>query len=526
MKRFTPFILLAIVCGTLFFWRLGSVPLIGLDEGLYAGCAREMAASGNFIVPTIESEPFFDKPPLCYWLQAACMRFLGVNSYAVRLPSAIAALMLVFLTVFIGGRLFDKRAGLMAGFALTSTLLTTALARMCLLDQAFTLTITAALGSFILSYLNMLPRWGYLVFWAAMGLSVMVKGPAGAVLILIIIAAFLLIRRQGSKFAVTMPLIGVIIFLAIVLPWYVLVQRETGGTFLREFIIHQNLQRAMGQDFHHNMPFYFYLPIFLVGFFPWSIFVPLAWKNYIKLKPYDRSAEASLFLAIWMICVVGIFSMSRSKLQSYILPSFPAAAMLVGLTWSRAIESGKLHSIKRYSLVCAIIAIFMAVAMLEAQSYLPRPIPGLTSALVPMSISLVLGTVLAVILLRMNRALCAFAALCGGMTAFLLIAAGLGLPIAARSEAYPTMKMAIQISKIASPNDHIFSYKLSPGQPALGFYAQRPVYTTKTLEELAHTLASHKNVLIVTQENQLQELPKGGRLLAKVKQFSLYRYSR
>ena len=526
MKRFTPYILLAILCVFLFFFRLGNVPLIGLDEGLYAGCSREMAASGNYIVPTIDSKPFFDKPPLCYWLQAACINTLGVNSFAVRLPSAFAALLLVFLTVFIGSRLFDKRTGLFAGFALASTMLTTALARMCLLDQAFTLTITASLGAFILSYLNILPRWGYLVFWAAMGLSVMAKGPAGAVLILITVAAFLIIRRQGCKFVATMPLVGIIIFLAIVLPWYVLVQRETGGAFLQEFIIHQNLQRAMGQDFHHNMPFYFYIPIFLLGFFPWSVFIPLAWKNYVKLCPNDRSAEASLFLAIWMICVISIFSISRSKLQSYILPSFPAAAILIGLTWSRAIEIGKLHSVKRYTSVCAIIAIFMSVAMLKAPSYLPRPIPGLASALVPMSISLIIGAVLAVIFLRKNRATAAFAALCGGMAVFLLIAAGLGLPIAARSEAYPTMKMASQISKFASPNDHIFSYKLSPAQPALSFYAQRPIPSRDTSEELIRTLASHKNVLIVTQENQLHELPKGGTLLARVKQYSLYRFSR
>lgn len=526
MKRITPFLLLGLICGVLFFWRLGSVPLIGLDEGLYAGCAREMAASGNYIVPTIDGEPFFDKPPLCYWLQAASMNTFGVNSFAVRLPSAVAALLLVFLTVFIGDRLFGRRAGLLAGFALACAMLTTGLARMCLLDQAFTLTIAAALGAFILSYLNILPRWGYLVFWAAMGLSVMVKGPAGAVLIVITIAAFLLIRRQGRKFAEMMPLIGMVIFIAIVLPWYVLVERETGGTFLREFIVHQNLQRAMGEDFHHNMPFYFYLPIFIVGFFPWSVFVPLAWRSYVKIKPSDKLGEAALFMAIWIVSIVGIFSVSRSKLPSYILPIFPASAMLVGLTWDRAILSNKLYALKRYTAACAVIAIGIMAALLIAESFLPRPIPGLTSALVPMSVSLVTGTVLATVLLRMNRAVGAFAALCGGIAVFLMIAAGIGLPIAARSEAEPIMKIAQHIGKIASTKDYVFSYKLKPGQPALGFYAQRPISARDTASELTRALDSHRSALVVTQKNRLHELPKGGKLLVKVKQYSLYRFGR
>lgn len=525
MTRITPYLLLLALCAVLFFWRLGGVPLMGMDEGVYAGCAREMAASGNYVVPMLNGRPFFDKPPVVFWLQAASIREFGVNSFAPRLPSAIAALALVFLTVFLGSRLFDRHAGLLAGFAVACTLLTVGLARMCLLDQLFALTIAASLGAFILCHVGALPRRVYLLFWAAMGLSVMVKGPAGAALIIITVAVFLLIRRRTGEVAKMMPIAGVLIALAIALPWYVLVQRATGGAFLGEFLIHQNIQRALGQDFHHNMPFFFYIPVFLVGFFPWSVFVPFAWTGHVRLRPKDKTGEAALFLATWMVTVIAVFSLCRSALPAYIFPSFPAAALLVGLGWSRAAESGRLGSLTRYAAVSVVFAAIIGGGSIAANSFMPRLMPGLGSALTVMGVSLIAGTVAAYVLLRLRRQTGAFAALCGGMAAFLLAAVGLGLPVAAKSKSAPLLAAAQCIHQTATTKEQVLSYRLPLDEPGLlGFYAQRPIPDHKTRPELSRALASYRRCLVIARRADIKDLPQGGKPVAKVNQYLLYRF--
>ncbi|MCE5200026.1 MAG: glycosyltransferase family 39 protein [Armatimonadota bacterium] len=524
MPRYLYYVLLAALCAVLFFWRLGGVPLTGLDEGLYAECSREMTATGNYLVPQCNGETFFDKPPLCYWLQAGSMHAFGVNSFAARLPSAIAGALLVALTVFIGTRLSGRSAGVASGFVLASCILTTGLARMAIMDQLFALTITAALGFFILTYLGLISRHGYVWFWAAVGLSVLVKGPAGAVLIGATIFAFIAIRHRWGVVKEAVPVLGIIIFLAIAVPWYVLVQNETGGAFLREFIIHQNIQRAMGEDFHHNLPFYFYIPIFIMGFFPWSVFVPLGWMARVRLRPSDKLQEGFLFIAVWMATIFIVFSSARSKLPSYIYPMFPASAVLVGAMWSACIKSGKLVSLRRYAWVALAIAVLIAAAIQIGQQYLRKPIPGLSTVLLLMGASLVVSSTIAVIMLFRGHGKAAFAALCAGTAGFLIVAFKLGLPIAAQTIYNPVAAMGQDISASASKCDAAYAFDLTHPQPALAFYAQRPVPKVLSKHNLSEILDRPGKCLLVVQDNTKQGIPQGGKLIASHGKLLLYEF--
>ena len=524
-----PYLLLAAACGLLFFWRLGATPLMGFDEGVYAECSREMLASGDYVVPTCNGGPFFDKPPVGYWLQAASMRVFGVNSFAARLPSAIEGLVLVGLVVLLGTRLFSRRAGLLAGFALASSILAAGLARMAILDAAFTLAITASLGAFLLAYLGFWPRWSYLVFWSAMGLSVMVKGPAGAVLILATVIAFLLIRgRFFASLRMTWPAVGIVVFLAVALPWYVLIQQRSGGDFLREFLIHQNLQRALGQDFQHNMPFYFYVPIFLVGFFPWSAFVPAALFLTRKPRPHPNPLPqergkgedaAVIFMAVWVGVVFVVFSILRSKLPAYIFPIYPPSALLVGLLWARAMESGELASLRRSAFAAVLVACAIGGAMMVVPSRLHEPIPGLSAALLPMGLSLLVGCAGGYVLLVLKRPMPAFIALACGMAGVVTSAVSLGLPIAARTNAAPAMNIAHVIARYEQP---AFAFRLSPPMPQLGFYAGRPVVRADTSSSLPSATA----FLVVAQEGRREGLPPGGKVEARIGPYVLLSFAR
>jgi 4-amino-4-deoxy-L-arabinose transferase-like glycosyltransferase len=524
MSRIAPYVLLALLCVLLFVWDLGSTPLIGLDEGLYAECSREMLVSGDYVVPTCNGKLFLDKPPLGYWLQTASMRVFGVNSFGARFPSCVAAILLVAFGVFLGSRLHGRRAGLMAGFALATAMLTAGLARLAVMDQLFSLAIAVSLGAFLLAYLEQWTRRGYLLFWAAMGASVLIKGPAGMLLTCGIVGTFLLLKRDKGGVLRSTPIAGVLIFFAIVVPWYALVQVQTHGSFAREFFIHQNLQRAMGEDFQHNQPFWFYLPIFLVGFFPWSVFVPLAWSTQVRRITHDASASASLFAGVWMVAVVGLFSISRSKLPSYIFPMYPAAALLVGSMWSRMSESGKPVALRRYAWGVIVIAVVLAVGLHVGPGYLPEQIPGLRGVLSTMGFSVVIGACFALMPMSNGNVVGGFVALCGGMSVFLVVAVSAGLPIAARSLSGPMVEMARLIDDTASPDDEVLSYRLSPPQPAMGFYANRPILALRAPLALDEAIRSSDVNLVVVESNNLAALPKAGILIGKRQKYMLYRF--
>jgi 4-amino-4-deoxy-L-arabinose transferase-like glycosyltransferase len=313
-------------------------------------------------------------------------------------------------------------------------------------------------------------------------------------------------------------------FLLVSLPWYVLVQRETGGEFLREFIIHQNLQRALGEDFQHNMPFYFYVPTYLIGFFPWSVFVPLAWVRYVKRRPQDAAGEASLFAAIWIAAMVVIFSISRSKLPAYIYPVYPASALLVGRLWSEAIESGAVDSLRRYAVAAVALAALVGTALLIGPRFLPEPVPGVGTALGAMALSIIVGTVLCLILLVRRRVSPAFAALCGGASAFALAAMALGLPIASRTVAEPAVAVAAEVRRLAPPGLPVLAYRLAPPQATLPFYARRAVLPEKTQGDMEKAVRGLRSFVVIGQQDRLDGLPAGGKLISRQGRFLIYRF--
>lgn len=525
-----PYLFLAVLCTVLFFSSLGKTPLIGLDEALYAEASREMLESGNYIVPTYNGRPFFDKPPLGYWLQATSIKIFGATSFAVRLPSAIAATALVFATVLAGTWLYSTETGLFAGFVLATAVYTLPLARLCSLDQLFTLSITLALTGFAMAYLSRC-NWYYVLLWIATGISILTKGPAGGVVVLAVIGIYVLARRLwGVVSHVTethrartrnyVPhVLGLVLFVLITVPWYALVQRETSGAFLREFLLHQNLQRAMGADFHHNMPFWFYLPIYMAGFFPWSVFIPSALATHVRLRPTNRTEEASLLMATWIVAVIGVFSVSRSKLPNYIYPAYPPSALLVGLLWSKT-------STRRAAGALLAVAVVLGIALIAGPIFLPKTVPGLPTALIPMAISIVLGSAFSAIMMRNNRRAAAFAGLCCGMIGFALSAALIGLPIAARTMADPAALLGRKIRRVSSPNDKVIAYLLPSRLSSLPFYAQRPVTSAHSPQELKEAINAPGNCLVIVQEEDFAALPQEGRrVISRIGSYILCSFS-
>ncbi|WP_446385603.1 ArnT family glycosyltransferase [Coleofasciculus chthonoplastes] len=382
---------LAAICWVAFLWHLGSTGLVDETEPLFAEAARQMTVTGDWITPYFNQETRFDKPPLVYWLMAIGYHLIGVNEWAVRLPSAISAIALTILG-FYTLRYFgisrprtlvdensseledtpkhpnlERQRWLSAAIGATLIALnpiTLVWARTGVSDMLLSGCMGTALLSFFIGYVqretgrqeegaqdsryhgqtmgNSQPRFGfasgwYLAFYILIALAILAKGPVGIVLPGLIIGAFLLYVGKFWQVVREMRLfwgLGIIGVLAI--PWYVLVTLANGEDYLEKFFGYHNIERFVGVVNHHGAPWYFYFLVVLVGFAPWSCYLPLAiarlrfWQVK-KWRESPRASQLGLFALCWFVGVFGFFTIAVTKLPSYVLPLMPAAAILVAL---------------------------------------------------------------------------------------------------------------------------------------------------------------------------------------------------
>ena len=317
-------ILLALSAALLGF-RLGRVPLLGPDEPRYARVAVEMARSGDLVTPTLQGQPWLEKPALYYWLAAGAFRSLGENETAARLPSVLAALLLVGATALFGARLGSGPAGLHAGFVLATSLLPFAYGRAASMDMLLAATVTAGLGLVALRLLGIAGRLAIPAACVFFGLATLAKGPLGFLLPGLVIVGFLLATRDGSLLRPLLSPAGLLLFLLVAAPWYLLVYRAQGRAFVEVFLLNHNLARFTSIVHNHPGPIVYYLPVLLVGFFPWSGLLLPALGG---LQP--RRSRTDLFLLLWVLLPLVFFSLAGSKLPGYILPCLPPLAILMG----------------------------------------------------------------------------------------------------------------------------------------------------------------------------------------------------
>jgi 4-amino-4-deoxy-L-arabinose transferase-like glycosyltransferase len=387
-----------------FLWHLGDVGLVDETEPLFAEAARQMNVTGNWITPYFNGETRFDKPPLVYWLMAIGYQLIGVNEWAVRLPSALAAIALV-VAVFFTLKHFGSTQDLLErnrpskikrqlwfaawiGSALTAFNVQTIIwAHTGVSDMLLSGCMGTALLCFFWGYVisEKSPQsfnYWYLAFYILLSLAVLTKGPVGIVLPGLIILSFLLYVGNFWSVIKKMNLLwGGLIFFIITLPWYILVYLENGKTYLNTFFGYHNFQRFTDVVNGHDAPWYFYFLIVLGLFAPWSVYLPLAmskirfWQRHFW-QQQPRSNQLGLFAFFWFICIFIFFTISITKLPSYALPLIPAASILVALTWSK-ILTVKLTSQKNTGLLITIISnlilvIILAIAFFAAPLFVGK----------------------------------------------------------------------------------------------------------------------------------------------------------
>ncbi|CAD0229310.1 Glycosyl transferase family 39 [Planktothrix agardhii] len=347
-----------------FLSHLGDISLIDKTEPMFVEAARQMHLTGDWITPYWNGETRFDKPPLIYWLIVIAFKTVGVNEWGARLPSAITAILstfLVFYTLrYFGGLISletesartcspfnstrlrgDIGGGAWWGMAMmTLNPAWIAWGRAGVSDMLLASSITISLLAFFLGYAQPKTRqqkgW-YFIFYSFAALAVLAKGPIGIVLPILIIGGFLIYTKQWQKVIWEMQLIkGSLVFLIIAVPWFILVTMANGQAYLNTFFGHHNFARFTSVVSNHPGPWFYYFPVILVALLPWSVYLPVAiyqvkfWQIQ-DWRSQDRSQHLGLFALFWLVIIFVFFSLSATKLPSYILPSIPAGVILISL---------------------------------------------------------------------------------------------------------------------------------------------------------------------------------------------------
>lgn len=323
-------LLLTIAC-MVFFLNMSGWELWNPDEPRYAQVAREMRETGEWILPHLNSEIYPDKPPLFFWLIGFFSFFTGgVTEVSARLPSALAAVGCTLLTYFLGKRLFNARAGLIAGLVLVTSAEFFWLGRRANIDMTLTLFILLALTSFYLGLQEKKNSRAYSIApFLFMGLAVLTKGPVGFLLPSLTIVSFLAVTKNLKHLKRIENLWGLVLFIGIILAWLVPACLRGGEPYTNEILFSQNIDRFVSESASHARPFYYYLHSFPSGFSPWVFLLPGAFVwGFVKYQKSNRSAF--YFPFCWFTVIFIFFSLCSGKRELYLLPLYPAAAILLG----------------------------------------------------------------------------------------------------------------------------------------------------------------------------------------------------
>lgn len=332
LRTVTDWLLLAGFCAFLFFYGLGSFGLIGADEPRYAQVAREMLERHDWVTPTLGGVAWLEKPPLYYWEAMLSYRIFGVSDWAARIPSAFDATLMVFAVYFFLRR-FRPGAHLDGALMTASLAGVIGFARAASTDMPLTAMLSIALIAWYAWHESQDSRCLALAY-GFLGFAMLAKGPVAPFLAAVIVGGFAFAKGKLDLIRRSLWLPGVAIFVLIAAPWFIAVQVKN-PQFFREFILEHNLARFGTNLYHHPEPFWYYLPVMLLGLIPWTALILAAvWETvrvWLREKREMLASEdgLSVFLLIWLLVPLVFFSLSQSKLPGYIVPALPAGGLLL-----------------------------------------------------------------------------------------------------------------------------------------------------------------------------------------------------
>ena len=316
------------LCGLLYFPYLSATPFFDKGEPREALAVQDIVQRGEWLFPLKRATAIPSKPPLFHWSAALTYQITGeLNETTIRLPSALYGLLGVLLVYGLGRRVFGAETGLLGGAILASMMIYQDQAMSARVDMTLGVFVTASLVLFYALYRGFLanPLW-YFVFYGMVGLGTLAKGPLGLLLPGLVIAVFLALKKRWDLLVKLALHPGVVLTLLLVVGWYGLAISRGGEGFVNRQLLSENVSRFFGGS-GHSHPVYYYLGYLFTMALPWGLFLPLLfWDCFKKAR---RGGDDRLFLMVWFAVMFVFFSLSAGKRAVYLLPIYPALALLL-----------------------------------------------------------------------------------------------------------------------------------------------------------------------------------------------------
>ncbi len=375
--------ILILIAAFIMFYSLGSVPLLDPDEPVYAETAKEMIATGDFISPRIYGDYWYDKPPMYYWLVAAAFKLFGASEFAARFPSALLAILCALYVYFAAARLFGARAGFIGALVLVTSLEYFYLGKAAVTDITLTLFLTVSLLAFI--------EKRYYLFYVCAGLAAVTKGPVGLLFPGAVVFLYMLFTRNIALLREMKIPAGAVLFAVAAVPWYWAMYAIHGSAFIDTFLGFHNITRFTSPEHPEGVLWYYFIPVLILGFLPWTVVMGQAvWAALTDSRP--QHARPLLFLVIWAAFIFLFFSVSRTKLVSYILPMYPPLAIIVGWYLDRIMDVRRGSRPFGWPLLLTLFAGLLAAgAVYGAYKSMPALLPG-AYALAALFAAMIAGT--------------------------------------------------------------------------------------------------------------------------------------
>ena len=478
---------LALLFAALWFPNLDGRKLTRPDEGRYAEIAREMAASGDWLTPRLNSFKYFEKPPLQYWATAAAFTAFGVDEWTARLWVGLTGFLGVLLAWYVANRLRGPPAGLYAAAVLGSATLYVALGHLNTLDMGLSFFLSATVFAIALAQRDAASeveryRW-MLVAWGACAAATLSKGLIGIVLPAGAVVLYALVHRDATLFKRLHWRWGLAVFLALGAPWFIAVS-AANPEFARFFFYHEHVERFLTTVHGRKEPVWYFVPIILAGMMPWTLALLPTLRAAWTSAPAERF-RPQRFLLIWAATVFVFFSISGSKLPPYVLPMAPALAVAIGA----ALPAMSGRWIFAQAALCGVVGV--AAALIAPSLLMRRARPEmpaeLLAAALPWGIAatgaLAAGGLLAALAEWRRWRGAAIAALAVGGLAF----AQLGLAGHDKlSPVYSAYDSAVQIRGLVKPD--VPFYSVEAFDHSLPFYLGRTVTLVVNPDELAQSV--------------------------------------
>jgi len=469
---------------------------------------REMLRAGNWMIPLLDGLPYIDKPVLFHWLQGLAIAVLGETRTAMRLPSAIAAVALFWMTRWTGQQLFDERIGVRAWLMLATLPLTFMLGSIGLFDMVFTAFMFGAIAFALVAALRNRPRLQY-VSYVLVSLAVMTKGPVALVLPGVFFLVGLASGREIRTALLSLRWVtGAVLSVVLSLPWFLWMYYALGWNFVHQYALAGNLyyitqpQSFSNRAFNHTL----YVSTFFAGFFPWSI-VALGgaldtirrWRARIKIPPEE------ILLWAWVGVVFVFFSIARFKVDRYVYPAAPACCLLASRAWMSVsvfrpdLAVARDNVCARWSVI-ALGIILVAAGVVAAFSLfdlgldLPR-----VAMLIPISLAAG-GVVLEATMLRRKAV---SPPVFGSVLVMLLVIYGcvlaIGIPVLERAR--PTEAVADSLRPKLSADDQVALYRLEKWRFSLRYYLERPLGRLQNPADVREFLTSKGDYILMLDED-------------------------